>query len=297
MFAEMAASGSFRLGLTGGEPLMRKDIIEIVSLAESHGLSPCLTTNGLLVSEPLAAALAHHNLAWLNVSLEGATSASHDAVRGAGTFEQVMRAVGILRRHVPFSLAFTVTRHNYREVQSCARLAQEVGAQAAVFRPLYPVGRARQQTASQLSFAEYREAISSLADMGYSDEATLCDTHPWGPQSRRRSQSVLFANFGCGAGNSVCSVSASGDVSPCSFLGPEAVAGNLREASLQQIWHTSKVFHQIRGLNGDPRCGCCKEFDLCGGGCRARALASSPEATWDSSDPWCMADLSAVEED
>ena len=145
MFAEMAASGSFRLGLTGGEPLMRKDIIEIVSLAESHGLSPCLTTNGLLVSEPLAAALAHHNLAWLNVSLEGATSASHDAVRGAGTFEQVMRAVGILRRHVPFSLAFTVTRHNYREVQSCARLAQEVGAQAAVFRPLYPVGRARQQ--------------------------------------------------------------------------------------------------------------------------------------------------------
>jgi radical SAM protein with 4Fe4S-binding SPASM domain len=297
LFAEMAACGSFRLGLTGGEPLLRQDIIEIISLAENHGLSPCLTTNGLLVTEHLASAFAKHNLAWLNVSLEGATPATHDAVRGAGTFDQVQEAIKILRRHVAFSLAFTVTRRNYRELESCAKLAREVGAQAAVFRPLYPVGRARYQPEYRLTLAEYREAIASLARMGLSGEATLCDVHPWSPQSRGRSQSVLSVNFGCGAANSVCSVSASGAVSPCSFLGPEAVAGNLREASLQRIWHTSEVFRRIRDLPGDSRCVRCSDFDLCGGGCRARALALVPQATWNSPDPWCMAELSAILED
>lgn len=297
LFAAMAAAGSFRLGLTGGEPLLRPDLIEIIALAESHGISPCLTTNGLLVTEQLASALARRNLAWLNVSLEGATPATNDAVRGAGTFVRVKSAIEILRRHVPFSLAFTVTRYNYHEVDACARLARDVGAQAAVFRPLYPVGRARRQTEFQPTFSEYRQAIAALARMGDSGDVTLCNAHPWGPESRRRSQSVLSANFGCGAGNLVCSISASGEVFPCSFLGPEGVAGNLRETSLQHIWHNSKVFQRIRALTGNPRCDRCAEFDLCGGGCRARAMALVSAATWNSPDPWCMADLVARSED
>jgi sulfatase maturation enzyme AslB (radical SAM superfamily) len=90
LFAALARVGSFRLGLTGGEPLLRKDLFEILDLATSHGLHPCLTTNALLLTEETARKLGERPLVWLNVSLDGATAATNDAVRGPGTFEQVM---------------------------------------------------------------------------------------------------------------------------------------------------------------------------------------------------------------
>ena len=296
LFAEMAANGSFRLGLTGGEPLLRSDLIEIISLAVGHGLTPCLTTNGLLVTEQLAAALANYDFAWLNVSLEGATAATHNAVRGAGTFARVREAIAILRRHVPFSLAFTIARHNRHEVEACVRLARDIGAQAAVFRPLYPVGRAGPGSELELSFVEVLRCDALTRPARRFRRRDVAQRGAVAPQGRCRNRSVLSTAFGCGAGNSVCSISASGAVSPCSFLGPEAIAGNLREASLQHIWHASDVFQRIRGLAGDPRCDRCAHFDLCGGGCRARAGALVPAATWDSPDPWCMADLEATSE-
>ncbi|MGA2499723.1 MAG: radical SAM protein, partial [Tepidisphaeraceae bacterium] len=137
LFVDMASCGAFRLGITGGEPLLRGDLADVLRLAGRHGLSPCLTTNGLLITDDLARQLADMRLAWLNVSLDGASARTHDAVRGPGAFERTLSRITVLRRHVPFSLAFTVMAQNLDEIGVCAQLARDVGAQAAVFRPLY----------------------------------------------------------------------------------------------------------------------------------------------------------------
>src|SRR5262249_55435191 len=71
LFADLARLGSFRLGLTGGEPLLRKDLFDILDAATGHGLHPCLTTNALLLTEDIARQLGRRDLVWLNVSLEG----------------------------------------------------------------------------------------------------------------------------------------------------------------------------------------------------------------------------------
>jgi MoaA/NifB/PqqE/SkfB family radical SAM enzyme len=139
----MAAVGSFPLGLTGGEPLLRKDLFDIIDLATNHGLHPCVTTNGLLVDEEVARAFGERDLVWLNVSLEGATAESNDAVSGTGSFDRVMDRLAVLRRHTTFTLAFTITSANVDEIEACVRLSEQVGASTAVFRPLYPVGVAR----------------------------------------------------------------------------------------------------------------------------------------------------------
>ena len=287
LFADMAAIGSFRVGLTGGEPLLRADLLDIIDTAIGHGLSPCLTTNGLLIDDAIAAELGNRRLAWLNVSLDGATPETHDHVRGRGTFARVLDRLAVLRRYAPFSLAFTVMRHNLHEICACAALARAVGARAAVFRPLYPVGTARFHEDLLPDFEQYNQALAGLATFAPTASADFCDAHPFGPEPRRQTQSVIFAHFGCGAANSVCSVSASGEVSPCSFLGPDFVGGTLRRQSLSEIWNHSPVFRKMRSMTTPPRCERCTEFSVCGGGCRARALAL--RRSIEAPDPWCAA--------
>ena len=189
--------GSFRLGLTGGEPLMRRDLFDVIDAAHDYGLHPCLTTNGLLIDEHVARQLGRRRPLRLSVSLEGAMASTNDAVRGTGTFDRVLANVGILGRHAPFSLAMTVMRTNLDEIEDFAALAREVGAEAAVFRPLYPVGRARQHIESMTTWRQYAEAIDRLAGSLPAD-ACMHSVGPAGsrggpPAARRRSAAAARA--------------------------------------------------------------------------------------------------------
>ena len=267
LFGQLAALGSFRLGLTGGEPLLRKDLLDVIDAALAHRLHPCLTTNGLLLDAAIARELARRDLVWLNVSLDGACAATNDAIRGAGTFERVVANLRALRG-LRFTLAFTITRDNAAEVEACARLARELGAHTAVFRPLYPAGVAKRHPELAPSFADYAGAVVKLAG-----DCSSMDT--FGPAARVATQAATYAGPGCGAANLVASISSNGDVNPCSFLGAEFDAGNLRARPFRAIWDDSQVFRRLRA----PAPG-----DTFRGGCRARALAAHGDAF--ARDPW-----------
>lgn len=277
LFAAMARIGSFRLGLTGGEPTLRRDLFDVIDMAAAHGLHPCLTTNGLTLTEEMAREFGRRELVWLNVSLDGATAATNDAVRGPGTFDRVLERLRVLARHARFTLAFTIMRTNLDEIRACAELADRVGASTAVFRPLYPVGVAREHPELMPDFAGYRDAIDQLVEYGRDGAADLRSIHPFGPAPRAATQSVIHNDHGCGAGNLVCSISLSGDVNPCSFLGPSYAAANLREATFEEIWHRSAGFRAIRSLPGGTP-------DTFSGGCRARALVLG--GSINAPDPW-----------
>jgi MoaA/NifB/PqqE/SkfB family radical SAM enzyme len=178
----------------------------------------------------------------------------------------------LLREHARFTLAFTVTRASAREIEACARLAAEVGASAAVFRPLYPVGRA---CSSPELMPDYQDYIDGIARLGSLD-GELEVMEPFGPLARASSQARVYTGPGCGAANLVASISCTGVVNPCSFLGPAFDAGSIRERSFAEIWHDSPVFVDMRGGEG--------EFEA---GCRARAQALSGGA--DRPDPWFVA--------
>lgn len=266
LFGELAALGSYRVGLTGGEPLLRKDILDVLDRATSRGLHPCLTTNGLLLDEPLARELGKRKLVWLNVSLEGASAATNDPIRGAGTFDAVVAQLRRLGKHLRFTLAFTITKPSAKEAEACAKLARELGAHTAVFRPLYPVGVAANHPELMPTYDDYVGAVTALA-------GDLHGVDPFGPLSRQDTQASTYAGKGCGAANLVASVSASGDVNPCSFLGSAFDSGNIRERPFAEIWHDSIVFRRLREQHGEFR-----------GGCRARALAAHGDVN--ARDPW-----------
>lgn len=281
LFAELASLGSFRLGITGGEPLLRPDLLEVLDLALGAGLHPCVTTNGLLVDEAMARELGRRELVWINVSLDGAAATANDAIRGAGTFDRVLERLSILRRHARFSLAFTLTSASAGEARACARLAKEVGAEAAVFRPLYPVGAARSRPGLATSFQDYSASVAALGE-GLVDGERLFATDVFSPASRSPGAARVFTNPGCGAANVAASISASGDVSPCSFLGPDFVAGNLRTSSFRALWDDGAPFRRLRERHGEFR-----------GGCRARSLAATGSV--EGADPWQLAASASME--
>ncbi len=295
LFAELSRMGAFRLGLTGGEPLLRKDLFDIIDAAIERGLHPCLTTNGLLITEAMAREFGKRQLMWLNVSLDGATATTNDAIRGSGTFEKVKQALGILGRHSRFTLAFTVTSHNCHEMAACAQLARDVGAHTAVFRPLYPVGVAARNLELMPTFTQYSTALQRLRDsvpagtgrLHLTDELgeirpseRANEERPFSPAAREAIRASVHTNNGCGAGNLVASITIRGDVNPCSFLGPAHEAGNIRRRPFAEIWHQSSGFRRIRSLSATSGCG----DERFAGGCRARALVFGGDI--DAVDPW-----------
>lgn len=273
LFAELAGLGSFRLGLTGGEPLLRKDLLDILDAAVAHGLHPCLTTNALLVDERLARELGRRPLVWLNVSLEGARAETNDAIRGAGVFDRVLERLELLGRHARFTLAFTLTQNNLREVEDCVALARSVGAHTAVFRPLYPVGIAAGSPDLMPTFGGYTDALARLERIDADGDVYAID--PFSPSAREEVRGVVTAGASCGAATTVASISVQGDVSPCSFLGSSFEAGNIRERTFEEIWRAGHAFRRLR----TPAPG-----DRFGGGCRARAQFYGGSAF--AEDPW-----------
>lgn len=278
LFRQLARLGSFRLGLTGGEPLLRKDFIEVVDAATAAGLHPCVTTNGFFLTDELARKLGDRRLVWLNVSLDGASAHTHDAVRGRGSFETTLERLQHLRDHARFTLAFTITRHNFREVDACVALAERVGAQTAVFRPVYPAGAALTRPELMPEFDDYQSALRSLERLCESGEAVPGRAlDAFSPQARGRTAAKVTAGHGCGAANTVCSVSVDGTVSPCSFLGTRFDGASIRERPFQEIWNEGASMLTLRG----------EHDEAFRGGCRARSLALRGSVR--ARDPWEVA--------
>ena len=278
LFNELAAIGCFRVSLTGGEPLINRQLFEIIDSAISHGQHPTVTTNGMLIDEHIAREFGRRDSLRLNVSLDGASPSTNDRLRGEGVFEKVCERLKILRQHAEFTIGFTITRDSASEVEACARLARNLGASAAVFRPMYPAGVGIENQNLMPSFENYVDAIERLSGGGSVEE------------------DISELNAECGAGRLLAAVSYQGDVNPCGFLGTEFVAGNIRDRSFRELWNDSQQFREMRAKpEGDAvtsqatghacdHCGSADASDGFAGGCRSRSLVMSGSAH--ARDPW-----------
>lgn len=276
LFRDLSRMGAFRLSLTGGEPLLRKDLCAIIDLAIKHQLHPCITTNGLLLNERWVQDLSQRKLLWLNVSLDGTDAITNDTVRGEGTFDAVVEKVALLKGRVPFSIAFTVMKHNALQAEKLTSLAQQLGANAAVLRPLYPVGTAVEHPELLPTFAQYQHALATMAPSGSEP------LREFSPATRANDAAKVIDHLGCGAGTTTLSISADGTVNPCSFLGAGFNSLSVKEHSVQSIWQSGDKFAQLREFAAREAA----EQSPFRGGCRARAQYFSGSAF--AVDPWVL---------
>lgn len=261
--------------LSGGEPLLRPDILSLAEHATSLGIRTSLATNGTLLSEELAERIASSGIRRVSVSLDGATQEVHDTIRGPGSFRAAERGMDCLKGILDLQINFTITRQNEHQVSEIFDLAEEKGARALHLFFLVPTGRGRQEDAVT---AERQEALLALIEQerswrGLEVQVTCAPQHALISGGR---------SGGCLAGRSFVFVSRCGDVYPCGYL--PLSAGSIRERPFLEIWEGSPLLMVLRRRDLRGRCGACDHMQVCGG-CRARAYASSGDFL--GPDPQC----------
>jgi len=285
---QVAALGVFQLNLGGGEPFLREGLLDILRYAQGRGLVTCVSTNGLLLSNELVRELVAMDLLYLQVSLDGATPETNDAIRGPGVFARAVRGMELLSRQGMrgWSINTVVTRTNLPEVSELRALADRLGAKTRLSR-FRPAGNAKQVWEEYRLNPEGLVALSFYLD-GHREVLTGDSFFALAGKERRQ----LGLNT-CGAARMTLSVSPTGDVYPCAFLcEPEFLAGNVRQASLVDIFRCSPVLRGFRRLDVEA-CQSCERFELCHGGCPAvayftdRSLAQpDPECLVSAMDAW-----------
>jgi radical SAM protein with 4Fe4S-binding SPASM domain len=277
---EAAAMGTRIFVLTGGDPLARPDIFDLVAHVASTGMyvgfSPSVT--GRLRSGALERAVAA-GTGTIHLSLDGATPATHDAFRGVeGHFERTWRAIdAVCALGARLQIATTVSRRNITELPAIARL---LDGRVASWTLFFLVTTGRAQAADMLTADQEELALHWLASGEFSFTVRTVEA----PQYRRvRAQLNLPVAPGVTDGNGFCFVSHVGEVQPSGFL--PLTVGNVRDRPLRHWYQDHPVFRALR----DPaqrggKCGRCEFLEICGGS-RARAWAATGDPL--AADPTC----------
>jgi radical SAM protein len=287
-----------QLILTGGDPLARADLYELIDEARRIGISVSITpaASGALTREVLAR-LQQHGVEGLGLSLDGSSAQLHDSIRGvAGTFDRTLQAMRWAQElGMPLQVNTLVSEETAPDIPAIYELLKPLHVARWSLFFLISVGRGK--VLQPLSPEKGEELMGWIYETSSDAPFTVATTEA--PSYRRVAllrmraegmagdeikRSPAYRGFGIRDGHGIVFVSHTGDICPAGFL-PLAV-GNVRSDRLAHVYRNAPVFmalHDPTQLHG--RCGHCEYHALCGGS-RARAF----EATGDplGQDPFCV---------
>ncbi|MFW5775622.1 MAG: radical SAM protein [Chitinivibrionales bacterium] len=303
----LADFGAPVLLFSGGEPLIRKDLFELVAHARQRGLRAVISTNGTLITPGIASQLRSAGLSYVGVSIDG-LARNHDRFRGVdGAFDRAIEGIrACIETGVKVGLRFTVTRDNVADVPGIFQLLERERIPRICFYHLVYTGRAAQMREHDLSHQQTRDLLELIIDntadlhrRGYKAEVLTVDNHADGVylylrmmrERSPRAQDVLTLlrmNGGNSSGVGIGCVSWDGTVYPDQFWRHYPL-GNVRQRPFGDIWTDQRDDLQVglrersRRLQG--RCGRCVWQDCCNGNFRVRA-ESIHGGVWEE-DPAC----------
>lgn len=302
---QVVAAGRPILVVTGGDPLMRPDVFEILEYAVGAGLRVALSPSATARCTHAALQRARDaGVSRVHISLDGANAESHDRFRGVrGSFARTQRIIRELRElGVSLQVGTTVSRHSFRQLDEIAAIVRDSSAVMWSLFFLVPTGRG--QVSDMLTAEEHEEVMNWLYDHAGKepfDVRTTAGMHYRRvaiQRSREASvngaaRAVRGAGFaadslgmsprGVNDGDGFAFIDHLGNVCPSGFL--QVPAGNVRERPLAEIYRESPLFLALRDrslLRG--KCGRCEYRQVCGGS-RARAYAMTGDYL--ASDPSC----------
>ncbi len=277
------------LVFSGGEPLMRPDLFDLIDYAKGRGLIPAVATNATLVDRTVAKRFSQHGVSRVSVSLDGSCAQLHDAFRGLpGSFDDALRGIRALRSaNVEVQVNVTFTKANLDDAPAMLDLVKQIDACAIHVFLLVPVGCGVDLPESIRLGAGEVERLLTYFD-GQATERDLEIRATCAPQAQRirrqraearkrkglpRGRGLAPSSKGCLAGGGILFVDAIGKVFPCGYL--PLAAGDVRTQPLKQIVAESKLLASLRDTSKlEGRCHGCK-FDSVCGGCRARSFGST----------------------
>jgi PqqA peptide cyclase len=285
VFQEAAQLGVLQADFTGGEPLARTDIIDLVRAARSACLYVNLITSGLPLDETKLAALVTAGLDHIQLSFQGAREELANEISGANSHAQKLRVLDWVKQHrVALTLNFVIHRHNIDQLEEMVALAESSCATRIEFANVQYYGWA---FANRENLLPTREQLDQSLTLIKREEERL--------QGRIRIEYVVpdyYAKYPkpCmgGWGRKLMLITPSGDALPChaAQVIPGLTFENVKDRSLREIWERSAAFQKFRGEDWmQEPCKTCDRREQDFGGCRCQALLLAGDAA--ATDPVC----------
>ncbi len=258
------------LVLSGGEPLLRKDIYEIIEHATEADFIPVIGTNGTFLTRENVRLLKSAGLRGAGVSIDSVDPHEHDRFRGLeGAWELSVSGLRYLREAgIETQIDVTLTDRNYHEIDRFIEFGAGLGVKAVNFFFLICTGRAMK---TDITTYNYHDALKNISERAMNERRLMvrarCAPHIY-RILYEAGHSLPSGTRGCLAGRSYMRIDPEGNVTPCPYM--TLSLGNVKETSLKTIWSDSPYLRSLRDGDYKGRCGRCEYTELCGG-CRARA--------------------------
>jgi radical SAM protein with 4Fe4S-binding SPASM domain len=268
-------AGTRTLILSGGEPLLREDVLELVRYGTDIGLHMALGTNGTLIDHEMAHELKYAGIRKAAISLDSIYPYDHDIFRGkSGAWKKGVEGIQFcIEAGIPVQIHTTVTPFNYSDIESVLAFGEELGVRDFQLFFLVPTGRGKE--IDDIVPSAYEQMIRDV--LRYTIGRRISVRPTCAPQFVRIAQQIGMpfppGIRGCVAGLSYCRIYPSGEVTPCPYLPMNL--GSVRTQSFQEIWENAPVLQELRNFRLlEGKCGRCTYAEVCRG-CRARAFGIS----------------------
>lgn len=268
--------------ITGGEPFCHKDFGGIVSVMEEF--SPyfqfVMLSNGTMLEDNLLQRLRRLPLAGFQVSIDGERT-THDSIRGAGNFDQVIAGIQTLHGHgIPVTVSFTANSLNYRQFPQVADICRTYHA-ATLWSDRY-VPFFKNKVISSLDQNETREYIAMLEQEKQNPANRIANMQILNHRSLQFLASGEIP-YRCTAGDCSFAIDEHGSMYPCRRYAN--VCGNIYQQSISDIYFNSPVFRELRERRIPTQCNLCKHARYCRGGAKCQSLAAYGDIC--QKDPGC----------
>jgi radical SAM protein with 4Fe4S-binding SPASM domain len=263
------------LVISGGEPMLRRDLFDILEWGRAHDLGITLLTSGMLIDERSARSFAELGIR-VKISVDGVSAETHDFLRGSGHFDRMVEALIIIKEAsvADRSVHFTIHQKNAAEILELSEFLPALGIRNLVVGTIKPSGRAKAQESLLIPPAMYpyiKQKINELSRCGTVNIQSFTDRD--------------WEGFGCAATCNKFGITARGRATTCVFFGDEFLGGSIREQSLEKLWEDYRARDVM--FRPNDHCRACPGLPVSGGGCRARALYFLGDIN--ERDPYCCA--------
>ena len=297
---ELIKINEFRiLVYSGGEPLLRPDIFELLHYSRKAGFINIIATNGTLVDEKVASRLREAGVVGAAVSLDSSERSVHNHIRGnSSAFQLAMRGIDFLKKAGIFlQINVTVMEYNFENIGNLVELTDKLGAGIMLIYQLIPIGRGYLIEDKAPKVNENKKLLEFLAEKQRNVSVVIepVDDPQYWPYLMEKGNKIKGVWMklarkvfhGCTAGRGLVYIKSNGDIWPCPFI--EISAGNIRDKDFGSIWRNSEVLINLRDRENTlkGKCGKCNYIEICGG-CRGRAMAYSGDYL--AEDPLCFMD-------
>lgn len=302
MLDELKNLGISEILVGGGEPFIKKDILDFIDACNERGINIKIFTNGLLLDEQLCQELGKRDIKYISISIDGSNEEEYENTRGIRGLKKIIENIRVLKKYCSFPVAMSVTVNsdNYQNALGYLQIAKRANVDRIKVRPTKPSGNV---TVNEKIYPTPKQYLGFINDMqvkwnkDYKNDFKL--DFSWG-DTRIKYDPFLdsmvvinnpfpYQGFGCFAGKGSMVIRANGDVSPCGFL-PESMqtsnGDNIKEKSIKELWDTGIRFRNLRKITENGTCPKCEYYAVCRGGCIARILYDHRKIN--EIDPWCL---------